>query len=120
MPTSCRLYKPVSPQLLFLFSFLFSSPSQCKGITRVSEDSSETVYVLVENYNYDDCSSWTFGPGGNFWKPHRQRPEMRPPFITRRPLMGRCREGTMILELLLAAGITRSMMVSRNGRPESG
>lgn len=29
--------------------FLFSL-SQCKGITRISEDSSEIVFLLVENY----------------------------------------------------------------------
>ena len=35
----------------------FFSLSQCKGITRSSEDSSELVFLLVENYNYIDALS---------------------------------------------------------------
>ena len=75
--------------------------------------------MLVENYNYDDCSSWTFGPGGNFWNLHRQHHEMRTPFITRRPLMGRCREGTIILGLVWAAEMPMVMVISGNGKLES-
>lgn len=48
-------------------STLLSSPSQCKGFTRVSEDSSETVFLLVENYNHDR-SFCVFRSEWNFWK----------------------------------------------------
>lgn len=48
-------------------STLFSSPSRCKGFTRVSEDSSETVFLLVENYNHDRLFC-VFGSEWNFWK----------------------------------------------------
>lgn len=32
----------------------FSSLTECKGFTRISEDSSEIAFLLVENYNYID------------------------------------------------------------------
>lgn len=31
--------------------FFFSSPSECRGFTCISEDSSEITFLLVENYN---------------------------------------------------------------------
>ena len=48
-------------------SFSLSSPSRCKGSTRISEDSSEIAFLLVENYK-TDRSNWysyrfgIFGP----------------------------------------------------------
>lgn len=48
------LYKPLKPPTLF------SSPSQCKGFTRISEDSSEIAFLLVENYT----KTAHFGPSG--------------------------------------------------------
>jgi hypothetical protein len=42
------------PALVLLSVFL----SKCSGFTRVGEDSSETAFLLVENYNYD-CFKWT-------------------------------------------------------------
>ena len=42
--TSVRVrYRPVPSEPLF-------SPSKCKGFTRISEDSSEIAFLLVENY----------------------------------------------------------------------
>jgi hypothetical protein len=38
-------------------SLYFCSLSACKGFMLVSEDSSETAFLLVENYNFD-CSYW--------------------------------------------------------------
>ena len=41
------------PDLLVvrIFLFLFLSPSGCKGSKRISEDSSEIAFLLVENYS---------------------------------------------------------------------
>ena len=36
---------------------LFHTLSKCTGDTSSSEDSSELLFLLVENYNYIDCSS---------------------------------------------------------------
>lgn len=43
------------------------SPSECKGITRISEDSSEIAFLLVENYNYR-LLDMDFGSCRNFCK----------------------------------------------------
>jgi hypothetical protein len=45
----------ISPPALVLLPV---SLSKCSGFTRVGEDSSETAFLLVENYNYD-CFNWT-------------------------------------------------------------
>lgn len=42
--TSGQAIKSPSPRVPLL------SPSQCKGFTRISEDSSEIAFLLVENY----------------------------------------------------------------------
>ena len=46
----------------FLF-FFFSSPSKCTGFTRISEDSSEIAFLLVENYIPDRSQSASAGWG---------------------------------------------------------
>jgi hypothetical protein len=42
-----------------------SSPTKCKGITRIGEEKSEIVFLLVENYNYIDAFAG-FGRRGIF------------------------------------------------------
>lgn len=51
----------------FEFFFFFSSPSWCTGFTRVSEETSETVFLLVENYLVDRFS-WSSDRLGIFEK----------------------------------------------------
>lgn len=48
------LYKGRDSHLRTLFS-----PSLCRGITCISEDSSEIMFLLVENYNL--TAPWRFG-----------------------------------------------------------
>ena len=35
---------------MFALALLFDAASECKGITHISEDSSEIAFLLVENY----------------------------------------------------------------------
>lgn len=58
----------------------FSQPSKCSGLTLVSEDSSETAFLLVENYNYDRFC-WPSGRQGIFGKPLRVHMLVRLLFI---------------------------------------
>jgi hypothetical protein len=59
-----RVHGPPTPQDKFSvalpefwFLFFFSSPSECRGFTRISEDSSEIAFLLVENYTLT-APSW--------------------------------------------------------------
>lgn len=62
---------PPPPQL-FLF-FFFSSPSQCRGFTCISEDSSEITFLLVENYNLTALDQLRKDWLRNFWSPSQSR-----------------------------------------------
>lgn len=62
----------LSPPQLFLF-FFFSSPSQCRGFTCISEDSSEITFLLVENYNLTALDQLRKDWLRNFWSPSQSR-----------------------------------------------
>ena len=58
--SNADVHRPDVPHLYILplpshilFWLLFSSPSQCRGITRISEDSSEIAFLLIANYTLD-------------------------------------------------------------------
>lgn len=66
------LYIPSPPPKLFLL-FFFSSPSQCRGFTCISEDSSEITFLLVENYNLTALDQLRKDWLRNFWSPSQSR-----------------------------------------------
>lgn len=66
------LYIPSPPPQLFLL-FFFSSPSQCRGFTCISEDSSEITFLLVENYNLTALDQLRKDWLRNFWSPSQSR-----------------------------------------------
>ncbi|KAL2178976.1 uncharacterized protein P884DRAFT_111042 [Thermothelomyces heterothallicus CBS 202.75] len=55
------------------FSF-FLFPSECRGFTCISEDSSEITFLLVENYNLT-APSW-LRPAGEFLEHHSRQEKM--------------------------------------------
>jgi len=61
-----------SPIPKFLL-FFFSSPSQCRGFTCISEDSSEITFLLVENYNLTALDQLRKDWLRNFWSPSQSR-----------------------------------------------
>jgi len=64
-PTSLSINPPTPPQIYLWFSFSF--PSECRGFTCISEDSSEITFLLVENYNL--TAPVGFRPGREFLDP---------------------------------------------------
>lgn len=70
-PASLPIYS-LSPPKLFLL-FFFSSPSQCRGFTCISEDSSEITFLLVENYNLTALDQLRKDWLRNFWSPSQSR-----------------------------------------------
>lgn len=70
-PASLPIYSLSPPQLFLLF--FFSSPSQCRGFTCISEDSSEITFLLVENYNLTALDQLRKDWLRNFWSPSQSR-----------------------------------------------
>lgn len=70
-PANIPIYFLFPPQLFLLF--FFSSPSQCRGFTCISEDSSEITFLLVENYNLTALDQLRKDWLRNFWSPSQSR-----------------------------------------------
>jgi len=70
-PSRLPIYFPLPSQLFLLF--FFSSPSQCRGFTCISEDSSEITFLLVENYNLTALDQLRKDWLRNFWSPSQSR-----------------------------------------------
>jgi len=66
-PPLLRIKILLAPSILATSFLLF--PSECRGFTCISEDSSEITFLLVENYNLT-APSWLMAGWGIFGKNH--------------------------------------------------
>lgn len=78
-PSKCKVSQPT---LKFRHHVVLISP---QGFTRISEDSSEIAFLLVENYNYDH-SCWPSGRLGIFGQKRSFARRDNHLFIARGPL----------------------------------